>query len=66
MKRNVVYLKVSHDKYELPLAVADSVKELSRICGVPENNISSLISKYEHGVMKWTSYRKVVIPDDLE
>ena len=66
MKRNVVYLKVSHDKYELPLAVADSVKELSRICGVPENNISSLISKYEHGAMKWTSYRKVVIPDDLE
>lgn len=66
MKKNVVYLKVSHDKYELPLAVADSVREMAKICGVPENNISSLISKYEHGILKWVSFRKVVIPDDME
>lgn len=66
MKKNVVYLKVSHDRYELPLAVADSVREMAEICGVPENNISSLISKYEHGVLKWTSFRKVVIPEDIE
>lgn len=66
MKKNVVYLKVSHDKYELPLAVADSVREMAEICGVPENNISSLISKYGHGILKWVSFRKVVIPDDME
>ena len=66
MKKNVVYLKVSHDRYELPLAVADSVREMAEICGVPENNISSLIGKYEHGILKWVSFRKVVIPDDME
>ena len=66
MTGNVVYLKVSHDKYELPLVVADSVREMAEICGVPENNISSLISKYEHGILKWTSFRKVVIPEDME
>ena len=66
MKGNVVYLKVSHDKYELPLVVADSVREMAEICGVPENNISSLISKYEHGILKCTSFMKVVIPEDME
>lgn len=36
---NTVYMQVTHDKYELPLAVADTVVELSRICGVSTNAI---------------------------
>lgn len=37
--KNTVYMQVTHDKYELPLAVADTVVELARICGVSENAI---------------------------
>ena len=29
-----IYMKVSHDKYEFPIALADSAKELSQILGV--------------------------------
>lgn len=29
-----IYMKVSHDKYEFPIALADSAKELSRMLGV--------------------------------
>lgn len=29
-----IYMKVSHDKYEFPIAFADSAKELSKILGV--------------------------------
>ena len=29
-----IYMKVSHDKYEFPIAIADSAKELSQMLGV--------------------------------
>ena len=29
-----VYMRVSRDKYELPMAVSDSIIELANICGV--------------------------------
>lgn len=29
-----IYMKVSHDKYEFPIALADSAKKLSEILGV--------------------------------
>lgn len=29
-----IYMKVSHDKYEFPIALSDSAKELSQILGV--------------------------------
>ena len=43
-KKKYVYMKVSRDKYELPLLVTDSVKEMARIEGKTEVNISSSIS----------------------
>lgn len=39
MKRTL-FLEVSKDKYELPLAVADSQAELSRMVGVDVSSIS--------------------------
>lgn len=39
----MMYLAVTPDKLELPLAVACSVQELSRITGVSCNTISSSI-----------------------
>ena len=38
-------MKVSPDKYELPIAVADSPRELARMTGNTRRSISSMISK---------------------
>lgn len=40
-----VWLKVTPDRYELPVAVADTGKELARICGVSENNVYNTMTK---------------------
>ena len=40
-----VWLKVTPDRYELPVAVADSGKELARICGVSSNNVYNTMTK---------------------
>ena len=40
-----VYMKVTTDRYELPLAVADTGEELARICGVSKNNVYNTMRK---------------------
>lgn len=42
--KNVVYMRVSRDKYELPEAVASTAQELGEILGVTANTILSAIS----------------------
>lgn len=39
-----IYMKVTDDEYELPLAVADSPAELARIVGVTANSVSCQLS----------------------
>lgn len=60
----IIWLKVSHDKYELPLAVADTAEELAKICGTTKNNIASEASKYDKGVMPFTKYRRIEVTDE--
>lgn len=46
-----IYMKVTDDKYELPLAVADSIKELSIILGIKEQSIRAcLYRKRKFGI----------------
>lgn len=47
MQAKYIYMKVTHDKYELPLFVADTMGELSRMCGTSVANISHSISHRE-------------------
>lgn len=42
-----LYMLVTKDELELPIAVADSPAELGRMIGVNANTISSAISKAE-------------------
>lgn len=51
--KNCCYMKVTNDKYRLPVAVADSAGELARIVGATKNTVLSSIS---HGT---GSYEKV-------
>ena len=39
----LVWMKVTHDEYELPVAIADSCKELAKIVGKTSNTVSSSI-----------------------
>ena len=61
-----LWLKVTKDKYELPLAVADTAAELGRMLGVSGNTIRTMACKYSKGKIKTSKYRKVVINEDDE
>lgn len=43
--RECVYMMITDDKYELPIYVTDSIKELADLTGVNRNTISSDIFK---------------------
>ena len=64
-KRKIIYMKVTRDKYRLPVAVADSPKELAALCGTTPNAIYSGFSHEKRGDCK-SSYVKVVVDDDEE
>lgn len=65
---SVIWMKVTLDEYELPLAVADSSIELAAILGISQKTIYSSMSHAKHrwGNHKRTPYRKVVIDDKEE
>lgn len=44
-----LYLVVTPDKYELPVAVADSLDELANMTGIPKSNISYAICRNRSG-----------------
>lgn len=56
-----LYLKVTQDKYSLPMAVAESAEELAEICGVTKENIFSRISEGKN--LKYPSYIMVEIEE---
>lgn len=41
-----VYMKITRDKYELPVAVAESTTELAKICGLKNSgSVRSMINE---------------------
>lgn len=60
---NVLYMEVTKDKYELPVAVADSAAALARLVGVRRNTISQCMSHTERYGGK-CKYIKVVLEDE--
>lgn len=45
----VVWMEISQDKYELPVAVANTAKDLARICGVEISTVRSSASRANQG-----------------
>lgn len=45
-----LYMEVTSDRLELPVAVAESVEELARLRGVTRSNIYKIIKNREHGL----------------
>lgn len=44
MKHKYIYIATTFDKYELPVAVADTVKELSELTGANKKSIANRVS----------------------
>lgn len=57
-----LYIKVTKDKYELPVAVADTVVELAKMVGTTEQSIYSSMS---HAKVRGQNspYKKVEIEE---
>lgn len=54
-----LWMEVSNDEYELPLAVADSALELSKVLGLKdENSVISSVSRAKRGGY-WCKYKRV-------
>lgn len=58
-----LYVAYTQDKYELPIAVADTAEELARMLGITANRIYSVISKTKKYGYRYPKYRRVVIPE---
>lgn len=59
-----IWMMVTSDKFELPVAVADSAGELARMVSCTENNIYSSYSHYKRGVHKRSRFIKVEFEED--
>ena len=53
-----IWLKVTSDELELPVAVADTAEQLAKMCVTTVGSIYSSVSKVRHG-RESTPYRKV-------
>ena len=59
-----VYMEITTDKYQLPIAIADSVAELAKMRGIKPATISSNIYHFNCGKVNKSKYIKVEIKDD--
>lgn len=61
-----VYMMVTRDSLELPLAVANTINELAFITGKDEGVIRSAISRVETGHSKKSIYVRVLIDESKD
>lgn len=59
MRTNYIWIKVTLDKYEFPLEIADSARELAEKCGVSEEKVKASASGYKRGVRLITPFRSI-------
>lgn len=55
-----LWLAVETDKYELPLAVADSARELGEMMGSNKHNVETFVCKQSSGKFNGFKYIKVL------
>lgn len=61
-----VWMEVTRDKYELPIVIADTARDLSRKCGATISTIKSSASRAHTGNHKGRvcPYRSILIEDE--
>jgi ribosome-binding protein aMBF1 (putative translation factor) len=60
-----IYIKVTRDRFEHIIGLADTISELAKECGTTQNSISSSMSHAKTG-REWTPYRRVWIEEEDE
>ena len=58
-----VYMVVTQDKYELPIAWAESARELARMLGVDVTSILHAVGRHEKSPRKESKYKLVWVSD---
>lgn len=59
-----LWMAVTPDKYELPIAVADTALELGRMLGAKGNLISKIYCMHNKGIYtNWKKYKIVKVED---
>lgn len=56
-----VYIAVTADKFELPVAVADTAEELAQMLGVKAQSVRVGVWRYKNNVLRRTKYVAVNI-----
>ena len=56
-----LYMEVTTDKYQLPLIVTDTPKELARLCGVDTQYIWTYLNHVKNGKIKKPRFIKVEV-----
>lgn len=64
MKKKVLWIEITLDEYELPVAVADTSSELSRMRGYSRHKVAQDVIRWKNGKMPKCKYRKVEVDDD--
>lgn len=59
-----LYLRVTDDEFEFPIAVAESQAELARMLGVTLNTVNCAYHFVRRGKYKNSSYKVVEVDDD--
>ena len=63
MRKKYIWMCVTQDRYELPVAIADSASQLARLMRVSENSVSSAVSHYEAGRYSKSKYIRVEVEE---
>lgn len=59
-----LYLCVTEDKYEFPIAIADTPAELSKMVGASRSSILACLCRLRSGDYHFSRYREVEVEDD--
>lgn len=62
-QKKKVYILKTHDKYELPLGVYDSLDDLATAAGKKKSSIASSISHTKNGTKSFCKYERVEIEE---
>lgn len=60
----VIWMEVTRDALSLPLAIADSAKELSEMRGVPTKRIQEMVWRWNRGLVKQPRFVSVEIEEE--
>lgn len=54
-----IWMAITKDELELPVAIADTARELAEICGTSEENVRCIASRGERGIYKKPGYLRI-------